>query len=487
MKKLLLSALCAVTTLVAGADTATWDFKINNSNSTTSPATIASTSTSSTGTWTFTYTGTTSAQNDKTNGPRFGSKDAPLETATLVLSDSKIPATAIINTITFTIKGNAGSSASSWNLVINNNIIGTAKSFSGNSSATATWDNINTVGNQISFELAEKATYGLNLQGVSVTYTLDGPVKEQAGLSFPEASYTVEYGQDFTKPELTNPYGLTVSYESSKPEVATVDATTGEVTIVGGGTTTISAKSAETDTYYAGNASYELTVTKKAESFSEIYAVGQNNTAEVGFPMVVTYVNGANCYVQRRDAEDFSLLYSSALTYKVGDVIPADWTCKYSPYGNLPEITPANGVTMPESTETADVTYAKVSNITEADANRIVVIENVTFDAATPATKKGTFTGTVHEGTETINFYVNFDGTPSVAAGAYDVTCAVSTYSATKLQAYPISYAEHVATSISEVVAEGKQSGAMFDLQGRRVLTPRKGMIYIQSGKKIRF
>lgn len=63
----------------------------------------------------------------------------------------------------------------------------------------------------------------------------------------------------------------------------------------------------------------------------------------------------------------------------------------------------------------------------------------------------------------------------------------MSTFSATTLQAYPISYAEHIATSISEVVVDGKQSGAMFDLQGRRVLTPRKGMIYIQSGKKIRF
>ena len=487
MKKLLLSALCAVTALVAGADTANWDFKINNKNSTTSPATIASTSTSSTGTWTFTYTGTTSAQNDKTNGPRFGSKDAPLETATLVLSDSKIPATAIINTITFTIKGNAGSSASSWNLVINNNTIGAAKSFSGSSSATATWDNINTVGNQISFELAEKASYGLNLQGVSVTYTLGGPVKEQAGLSFPEASYTVEFGQEFTKPALTNPNSLTVSYESSKPEVATVDATTGEVTIVGGGTTTISAKSAETDTYYAGNASYELIVEKKVASFEEIYAQGQNVNIEVAFPMVVTYVNGSNIYVKRLDADDYSLLYSSGLTYKVGDIIPAGWTCKYSPYGNLPEIVPASGTTMPESTETAEVTYAKVSNITEADANRIVVIENVTFAAATPSTRKESFTGTVNEGTETVNFYVNFNDTPSVAAGAYDVTCAVSTFSASTLQAYPVSYAEHVSTSISEVVAEGKQSGAMFDLQGRRVLTPRKGMIYIQSGKKIRF
>lgn len=494
MKKLLLSALCAVTTLVAGADTATWDFIVAKTDYTSnlkSPTTLNATSTSSEGKWTFTYVSSATSSNNPSYGPTFGSGNNPVSSGTFALADSKIPATAIINKVVFTVRGSAKGALSSWNLTIGGTKVGETQTTTENSQSAVvtelTWDNINAVGNQITFTLAKESTKGFHLQGVSITYTTGGPVKEQAGLSFPEASYTVEFGQEFTKPALTNPNSLTVSYESSKPEVATVDATTGEVTIVGGGTTTISAKSAETDTYYAGNASYELTVEKKVASFEEIYAQGQNVNIEVAFPMVVTYVNGDNCYVQRLGAEDYSLLYSSALTYKVGDVIPAGWTCTYSPYGNLPEIKPATGTTMPESTETAEVTYAKVSNITEADANRIVVIENVTFAAATPSTRKESFTGTVNEGTETVNFYVNFNDTPSVAAGAYDVTCAVSTYSATKLQAYPISYAEHVATSISEVVAEGKQSGELFDLQGRRVLTPRKGMIYIQSGKKIRF
>lgn len=497
MKKLLLSALCAVTTLVAGADTATWDFKIaGNTTPFSSGMTLKTTATSSAGSWTLSYTeGVKSGKtfytlDSATDGPKFGSGNSWLATPTsLTLSaTSAIPQNAIINSVEFSVKGGSKNAISTWNLKINGSKIGDTQSTTkGNTVSTLSWTDLTTNGNQITFELAANATEGLCIQMVNVTYTLSESGKESAGLSFPEASYTVEFGQEFTKPALTNPNSLTVSYESSKPEVATVDATTGEVTIVGGGTTTISAKSAETDTYYAGNASYELTVEKKVASFEEIYAQGQNVNIEVAFPMVVTYVNGDNCYVQRLGAEDYSLLYSSALTYKVGDVIPAGWTCTYSPYGNLPEIKPATGITMPESTETAEVTYAKVSNITEADANRIVVIENVTFAAATPSTRKESFTGTVNEGTETVNFYVNFNDTPSVAAGAYDVTCAVSTFSATKLQAYPISYAEHVATSISEVVAEGKQSGELFDLQGRRVLTPRKGMIYIQSGKKIRF
>ena len=81
-----------------------------------------------------------------------------------------------------------------------------------------------------------------------------------ANLSFSETSYTTTLGEDFTAPTLTNPHNLTVSYSSSNPEYATVDETTGAVSLVATGTTTITASSAETATYAAGSASYTLTV-----------------------------------------------------------------------------------------------------------------------------------------------------------------------------------------------------------------------------------
>ena len=64
--------------------------------------------------------------------------------------------------------------------------------------------------------------------------------------------------------ELTIVGDGTVTYASSKPEVATVNATTGEVTIVGAGASTITATVADSDTYtYATKtASYTLTVTQ---------------------------------------------------------------------------------------------------------------------------------------------------------------------------------------------------------------------------------
>ena len=56
-----------------------------------------------------------------------------------------------------------------------------------------------------------------------------------------------------------------ITYSSSNSDVATVNATTGEVTFVAAGTVTISASTAQTDVYETGNASYTLTVVPPSE------------------------------------------------------------------------------------------------------------------------------------------------------------------------------------------------------------------------------
>lgn len=85
-------------------------------------------------------------------------------------------------------------------------------------------------------------------------------VKGAPALSFPETSYTIEMGDAFA-PKLEGlPEGVTPVYTSSNEEVATVDAATGEIKIVGVGTTTITVTSPETGIYEMATASYELTV-----------------------------------------------------------------------------------------------------------------------------------------------------------------------------------------------------------------------------------
>lgn len=86
-------------------------------------------------------------------------------------------------------------------------------------------------------------------------------VKGAPVLSFQQASYTIEMGDAFTAPKLGGlPEGVTPAYTSSKEEVATVDAATGEVKIVGVGTTTITVTSPNIDIYEEATASYELMV-----------------------------------------------------------------------------------------------------------------------------------------------------------------------------------------------------------------------------------
>lgn len=86
-------------------------------------------------------------------------------------------------------------------------------------------------------------------------------VKGAPSLSFPQTSYTVEMGDVFSTPKLEGlPKGVTPEFTSSNKEVATVDAATGEVRIVGVGTTTITVTSPKTDNYEVATASYVLTV-----------------------------------------------------------------------------------------------------------------------------------------------------------------------------------------------------------------------------------
>ena len=97
----------------------------------------------------------------------------------------------------------------------------------------------------------------------TITVTLKGEMvqKQDVTMSFSESSAEATMGETFTPPSLTtDPSGLAVTYESSNTGVATVDAQTGAVTLVGAGTTTITASFAGNDDYNPGSASYTLVV-----------------------------------------------------------------------------------------------------------------------------------------------------------------------------------------------------------------------------------
>lgn len=100
------------------------------------------------------------------------------------------------------------------------------------------------------------------IASVAVTYVVDENSKQSAGLAFSEKEVNTTLTGEFTAPTLANPHNLAVTYTSSNTAVATVDAN-GNVTLVAAGTTTITATSAETEQYAAGQASYVLNVVNR--------------------------------------------------------------------------------------------------------------------------------------------------------------------------------------------------------------------------------
>ena len=88
-----------------------------------------------------------------------------------------------------------------------------------------------------------------------------GSPKQERGLAFEETKYDAILGNEFIAPELK---GVTedVVFSSSDEHVASVNPETGDVTLHDAGLVTIIAKAAESRYYKAGEASYELNVTK---------------------------------------------------------------------------------------------------------------------------------------------------------------------------------------------------------------------------------
>lgn len=112
---------------------------------------------------------------------------------------------------------------------------------------------------------AETAEYKAGEASFTLIVT-DPAAKRDANLKFAEAIILGEIGtgKDVPTNELTKDTDGAITYSSSDENVATVDAATGALTLIGDGTTVITAKSEETTLYAAGEATYTLVVSDKS-------------------------------------------------------------------------------------------------------------------------------------------------------------------------------------------------------------------------------
>ncbi len=237
--------------------------------------------------------------------------------------------------------------------------------------------------NPIKISAKDNAAKTIIITKITVTYGEGTPVeKEEAGLAYETTEFTIDLGDTFTAPELTNPNGLDVTYNSSNEGVATVDAD-GNVTIVGAGTTTITASSEETEAFYAGTASYTLTVNAVVAPYENIAALIAANVKS-GTVVSVQLTNAQVQYVNATTKDLFIAdesagidLYQTTLTYTQGQILNGVLTGTWSPYNNLPELkaVDATGVTVTDGTiEPKVITASEVKD----NVCRLVKIENQT-------------------------------------------------------------------------------------------------------------
>lgn len=124
-------------------------------------------------------------------------------------------------------------------------------------------------------------TKSIKLNSITVTLEESNPELEDPACKFSAESATYTLEEAFSAPKFTTVSNGEVTYQSSNPEIATVD-NRGNITAIAAGTTTITASVAATDTYAAGSASYTLTVIDPNILFTENFANGLNGFTNEG-------------------------------------------------------------------------------------------------------------------------------------------------------------------------------------------------------------
>lgn len=304
----------------------------------------------------------------------------------------------------------------------------------------------------------------------TMTITYEGGVadtREKAGLAFSEEKVSAYLGEEFTAPTLTKATTAVVTYSSDKEEVATVDATTGVVTLVGEGTARITAKAEANDDFRAGSASYLLTV-KPAKVAGAIF------TSEMGEGF--SFENPA-------DAEVWQ--------------ISSQYGLKGSAYINSAQVA---SVAVAYTTEAIDLTKYTKATLTFRQAmnqykldNELIDVDAIVDYAKLVVRGEGATEWTeIGEPTAPESFSWTYYYNEPVDLSAYcgkKIQFGFKYISTAKVAGtWEIKNINVVAEgngqdSISEINAQ-VVNGAIYDLQGRRVVAPARGL-YIVNGKVV--
>ena len=195
----------------------------------------------------------------------------------------------------------------------------------------------------------------LYLPQVSIVWDA-GDNRRPANLSYATTSYTITQGESFTAPTLTNPNNLTVTYSSSDTNVATVDRSSGRVTLGNAvGTTTITASFAGNNSYLPGSANYTLTVKAPAGDISNIATLTSQEAGDYNLTLtraLITYIDPSGKYGFLQDASGAIMVFdqngrmNDYANYGIaaGTTLTGTANVTLAIYNNLPEITSINNL-----------------------------------------------------------------------------------------------------------------------------------------------
>lgn len=304
----------------------------------------------------------------------------------------------------------------------------------------------------------------------TITITYEGGVvdeRQNAGLSFSEETVIAYLGEEFTAPVLTKETTAAVTYSSDKETVATVDAETGVVTLVGEGTARITAKAEANDDFRAGSASYLLTVRPaKVEGAIFTSEMGEGFSFENPEGLNVWQLDSkyglkASAYINSTQNEAVAIAYASVdLTNETAATLTFQQAMNQFKNGNeLIDVDAIVDYCKIIVREEGATEWTEIGEPTAPEAFSWTFYDNAPVDLTAYCGKKIEF-GFKYISTETV-------------AGTWEI------------KNINIVAAKGGEDSIREINAAAA-NGAIYDLQGRRVLAPARGL-YIVNGKVVRF
>ena len=312
-----------------------------------------------------------------------------------------------------------------------------------------------------------------------------GDAKKPAGLSWGTSSRDVTIGADDNVfPQLTNENELPITYDSSDKTVATISSS-GSITLVAAGKTTISAAFAGNDEYEAQTVTYVLTVkeaTQETEkTIAELYdltAATANIKLKISNGKVV-YVNGTSAYV--RDGAKAMYFYNTGLDLPLNATVSGTVNVDLDIYKGLHEVkknsnTNADNLVITASSEEAvpvEATFASLAANNYTNDLIIIKDQSVIEDGGKWYIQSGDTKIQLYKKDADYSQYVS-------ETKKYDITAIATVYNS-NAQLTPISFSE--TTNIQNMTIDTDASAPIYSLDGRRVDQNYRGVV-IQNGVK---